>query len=747
MCRLRAAANQALNVAHNLQEVGHEANTILHNQPVPHATSYICETSKIYEGCFRFQAAHYPGHFLAYSKPNQFKLIPVVEETDDVICDFILLNYETMWKYMTIEEVLTPVITDYQLVEKCGVFLDDLIKNDSVRTYFAQVRGEELWDLEGWEMFFGAHFDTFAYDTSTRRVRLLTPAEQLDKRLTACRDAKAVADVIAQAGSELGELPLSSLLRLAGTLVDFAPSAGDISAMVSVTAGKKKVVGMVPKALGVLEAAGKLNITVVLQAFRASQALTADFTTADDQRKKDDCFLNLAKSIKTLLEAGSTYPVSLLYPFFALPTLAAEGKLLFTQCEKDLAVLDPPELVEHFHKAVAANAHGFAEAAGPHIVSSIEKFPAEKQGELLVACAAYDTCRKAAVEKIVGGKDIPTEFVGKFLLAVANKTLEEEDLVSVVGLVAASKVTRMDPETVVGLIVLATKKPPVAPILEKCIKAANDLLAGWSMDTTAKVVLACVASPAARGISGDLFETAAEVLEPSLGNLSIPQLIKVILAYSKLGDATKKFLEAAANEAVQRVSEIPPAQLVLVLQSVVALGAQSDVCLNLVEFLTTRWQEKLKADKEPDGDEVTKQRLAMERNWRLEPDHMAKLLGIVASNGMTGPIVDNFVATYGKEVDRKVSRLSDASLASVETSFASPELAKWSGTAELLSRVKRAKERAARSKSRSRSRRRSKGRDDKKESNGRDRTERPRDDRRRSRSRRRGRSRSRDRRR
>ena len=63
-------------------------------------------------GAYRFEAAYYPGFYLAFKAPNHLRVLKQIDDQENTIIDFSLVKYDTMFKYITMEEVLVPIMKD-----------------------------------------------------------------------------------------------------------------------------------------------------------------------------------------------------------------------------------------------------------------------------------------------------------------------------------------------------------------------------------------------------------------------------------------------------------------------------------------------------------------------------------------------------------------------------------------------------------------------------------------------------------
>ena len=76
------------------------------------------------------------------------------------VIDFSLLDFNMMFKFITVQEVLLPVLQQYE-ADKSFVPLDKILTNHSIIQYFQNVRQEPVWDRDDFEIFFEGHYDMF----------------------------------------------------------------------------------------------------------------------------------------------------------------------------------------------------------------------------------------------------------------------------------------------------------------------------------------------------------------------------------------------------------------------------------------------------------------------------------------------------------------------------------------------------------------------------------------------------------
>uniref|UniRef100_A0A7S2AZ65 Uncharacterized protein n=1 Tax=Alexandrium andersonii TaxID=327968 RepID=A0A7S2AZ65_9DINO len=283
-------------------------------------------------------------------------------------------------------------------------------------------------------------------------------------------------------------------------------------------------------------------------------------------------------------------------------------------------------------------------------------------------------------------------------------------LSALLGKVPPAMLEGLPRETLLRLATAATKSAAVAEAVLGIVAAASAAtLPSWGMDDVSKLLLAlCKAKAGADGPSvANLYGRAAEALFPKLPSMSDAQLIKVTLAFGRV-PSCKEFLEAVAAEAVNRASNLPLPQLLLLTQGLVPLGGEHASFVKMLDF----WASGADAAK-----------------VQLSADQLAKLAQVVAP---VAPAHAAFWTKLGGQLVAQKGSLTDAGKASVEAAFPGGGGPAFADKEKLLQAEKPAKSHKDSEKDAD------KERDSKRRS-------RSRDDRRRGRSRSRGRDRNRSR--
>ena len=93
--------------------------------------------SPVFFGAFRFEAVHFPGHYLAYRPPTHLRIVEgIVLEITTI--GFLLVDYARMYNYITVEEALVSVVAGLGGNRNC-VSLNVLRMDANVMIYFQTV--------------------------------------------------------------------------------------------------------------------------------------------------------------------------------------------------------------------------------------------------------------------------------------------------------------------------------------------------------------------------------------------------------------------------------------------------------------------------------------------------------------------------------------------------------------------------------------------------------------------------------
>lgn len=108
-----------------------------------------------FQGAFRFEATYHRGYYLVFRPPTHLYITNNLEERSTV-ADFVLVDYASMYKYQTIEEVLIPAVQ--ALSGDDYVSVSALREDKTVRQYFQGTLRKAVWSQEDFETYFQGHY-------------------------------------------------------------------------------------------------------------------------------------------------------------------------------------------------------------------------------------------------------------------------------------------------------------------------------------------------------------------------------------------------------------------------------------------------------------------------------------------------------------------------------------------------------------------------------------------------------------
>lgn len=171
------------------------------------------QPSPDFPGAYRFEAAFFPGHYLAFDPPTLAQMTKVMDRFS--ITDFVVTDFSHRSQYQTLDEVLIPAVRAIG-GDKAPVLLTAVCQDMNVRSYFQAAMGNRVWDFSDFEIYFHAHWETWDYDAKQQALRLRSPEEAPALRAKRARtqaEATAKSDKRARVdtpGKEAGDLGKST---------------------------------------------------------------------------------------------------------------------------------------------------------------------------------------------------------------------------------------------------------------------------------------------------------------------------------------------------------------------------------------------------------------------------------------------------------------------------------------------------------------------------------------------------------
>mmetsp|Transcript_11655 Transcript_11655/g.31286 ORF Transcript_11655/g.31286 Transcript_11655/m.31286 type:complete len:878 (+) Transcript_11655:140-2773(+) len=614
MCRVRLAGTTrpgedmpevGLNLAFNFEGNANISEVGISPWPQPECTSLVVVASPVSKGAYRFEAERFPGRYLAYRPPAHLRMVGgVVDETTSL--DFVLVDYAQMLKFVTAEDVIVPAVTslggmlDY-------VSLDTLRAEANVVVYFKNVLGR-AWGDDDFETFFDSRSSEWDYDARCRRVRLRSKIEQLSYMLRRSQGIAEVAATISGADeADVCALPLDTLeamlnaLRPRGPMLDVSLAVNSLDAQKKVltalqrlcgegtplrqlAAVSKTVAGFVGEHLDgrVTKLRGETEeklVAIVAAKLRrdgTDEDIALPVFTAICQVPSawGACGERLLKLAGSLAEEA---PLEELLPFLR--------SMLTARCEAE-----DPSLTER----LCGRAQKLLRRAEPQAAVAAG---AVEVLELLAAAGRSQDARAIAesLERLLPVASLAE--VAATVAALGERGVEGSAMkkcAAFVGGASARCLAALPPATLLRLAAAAAKSNVlVDEALDTIADAAASVLANWTMDDAAKLLLAIAKVKGLRsdgdGIRG-LYHSAAELMPTRLRASSGAQLIKLALAVGHV-PACRALLEAAAWEAAGRLGDLPAAQLPLLTQSLLPLGGDHPALVKVLDFYASQLED------------------------------------------------------------------------------------------------------------------------------------------------------------
>lgn len=136
---------------------------------------------------YRFEAAYFPGHFLAFDPPAQAQMTGTADPF--AVTDFVVADVAVGWQFQTLDEVLVPVVAAMMGGTSKYVKLSHVCQDLRVRTYFQNqtTMGNRIWDFNDFEIYFHAHWETWDYQPAEQCLRLRGSEEEAAAKKAAKR--------------------------------------------------------------------------------------------------------------------------------------------------------------------------------------------------------------------------------------------------------------------------------------------------------------------------------------------------------------------------------------------------------------------------------------------------------------------------------------------------------------------------------------------------------------------------------
>mmetsp|Transcript_9136 Transcript_9136/g.20336 ORF Transcript_9136/g.20336 Transcript_9136/m.20336 type:complete len:908 (-) Transcript_9136:34-2757(-) len=673
--------------------------------------NFLAVPSPIYENAFRFEAAYRKGYYLVFLPPTHCRVAQHGEEGDAGVCDFALVDFSIMFKFIEMEEVLQPVVA-----AKGGwVTLPEIRQDSNILMYFQNILQKPVWDNEDFVTYFDGHWETWEYDRDKQAVRLRPPEEKLAQLLNKSTNMDEMAATIASAKDEIAKLPVRAAVKALLVLAkDTSSEEGlDISKAINRVAAQKRILSSFGGIITAAVALGKeslplsdlldvADLIVTVGGSRPSSDIEQSRQTAQ-QVVADIIFAQLGAA-KAVLERGMVARV------LTLPGAASHDKALAAMCQRILSQFSPEQSLEVVKQAGRSQCTEVADTFATSIMMVMDSRQpepsADEQAETLRVLASAGTALDDVARRLQGlaARASPAPLAAA-ILALGERGYTSTALAEATQILGEMPgLSGLETSKLMDLAVASTKSSSLAPAVSAVAMIAASAVQRFQISDLVRLLLAIAKAKGALKpeMKAELLKKASVTMAPELGSMAGPDLIKLILAIAS--DGKSDLLEEAAAEAIERrISSFQPAQLMILTQGIVqGLGGQHRLIKQLVDFWIQSLRDAANSMRNSgDDDEITRRRQELEQKSRLSADQLVTL-----AKALRAAESVDAAETLGSQLTQRAGELSEAGKKALEAQLA-PDggLSLYSGK----ERLRRAVADAGKSRSRSRDRRRRRG--------------------------------------
>ncbi|CAJ1373414.1 unnamed protein product [Effrenium voratum] len=581
--------------------------------------NFIVVSSPLYDHAFRFEAATKRGYFLAFRPPTSLRMIPYNGGPlpNKMVIDFTLVDFQAMFKFIDIEEVLRPVIE-----AKGGWVPLDQVKTDAnVTAYFGNILQKPMWDDDDFQSYFEGHFEMWEFRTEGPAVRLRGVDERLGYALERVKDADEAAALVISAGEELKRLHWRYILPAFEALQRNASE--EISCVVQRMEAHRRLLGAVGTMLQ-----SEADFASLARLARLLQPLTEGHSAKDVAQRSLEASTALAKVVLARAKATESGQLADVVKLEDLKVILSLPGM--SSCDSLARITSPPlseaplEKILELVSAAASSATPLAREVGHLALQKVSGFGASGSAVTSVVLALahsgllLDSCAALLGQR---GPVLKAEELASAVAAIGEKGFEGPELVEACGHLGGLGL--LPAPRLLGLALAATKSEAVAKVLHRsatldALEAVRLLLALTKPKNTGQV-------PEVPGpVWAQLLKKAADVVRPALPELPAAELIRLALAAKSHALEGKELLETVAKEALKRLAELPQAHLLLLTQGLISLGGRHPCLQQICGY----WSEVL-SEEATSSDNVSKRRKEMERGQSLSGDQVAKLAQVL----------------------------------------------------------------------------------------------------------------------
>ncbi|CAJ1365924.1 unnamed protein product [Effrenium voratum] len=623
--------------------------------------NFIVVSSPLYDHAFRFEAATKRGYFLAFRPPTSLRMIPYNGGPlpNKMVIDFTLVDFQAMFKFIDIEEVLRPVIE-----AKGWVPLDQLKTDANVTAYFGNILQKPMWDDDDFQSYFEGHFEMWEFRTEGPAVRLRGVDERLGYALERVKvavtaqwldvdaDADEAAALVISPGAQRGRGRAYSPLPLqdarAGEelkryiLPAFEALQRNASEEISCAAASERRTpwckrGAHRRLLGAVGTMlqSEADFASLARLARLLQPLTEGHSAKDVAQRSLEASTALAKVVLARAKATESGQLADVVKLEDLKVILSLPGM--SSCDSLARITSPPlseaplEKILELVSAAASSATPLAREVGHLALQKVSGFGASGSAVTSVVLALahsgllLDSCAALLGQR---GPVLKAEELASAVAAIGEKGFEGPELVEACGHLGGLGL--LPAPRLLGLALAATKSEAVAKVLHRSVVEAA---VAATLDALEAVrLLLALTKPKNTGqvpevpgpVWAQLLKKAADVVRPALPELPAAELIRLALAAKSHALEGKELLETVAKEALKRLAELPQAHLLLLTQGLISLGGRHPCLQQICGY----WSEVL-SEEATSSDNVSKRRKEMERGQSLSGDQVAKLAQVL----------------------------------------------------------------------------------------------------------------------
>lgn len=651
---------------------------------------FVAGASPDFQGAFRFESAYFPRCHIAFKPPTHLHIVNIQDDVG-AVADFMLVDYTSMFRYMTLEEVLIPVIQGFG-GDKVYVSVTALREDQSVRHYFQITLKKAVWSHEDFESYFEGHYQQWDYDPQHNRVRIRSKQARLMHSLTKSQNPMDVAAAVSSAGDVMSTLPVDVAEGVLSTLEQPLSGSENVTACVNYMTAQKLLLSALP------DICRQAHLRQLLTIYMKVVNLGGSAATKDLVAQRDGAAKALASVLSDQIGANGVQQGEITWE--VLKVLCAMpldwgvcGEQLRGSVGPLLVDQPLPELVPLLHAAVKVSAQQVVELIAAAVQGQLSGATPALVAEALEAMAIGNLGLEAVpVELLKVIHEAPFELTASIIATLGEKQLESDALSMCASFLGKqqSKLGLLQSATLLRLIIAAAKSCIIASSLLDAVAAVARInLESWNMDDVSKLLLALAKVKVGKDSHevAVLFSQAAEVVAPRLPALSSVQLIKVILAIGK-EPACRSLLTSAAAEATKRMADLSRPQLLLLTQGLLPLGGDDHSLAKTLDFWTEslRNGEVIAGNHHDDG--VSIRRQDAEHKAPLTADQLAKLVQILAGKVPSHAVFD----VLSRQLAEGARYLTPAGYASLEVAFRDGSGPDFRGRSSLLRALQRNKE-------------------------------------------------------